>query len=56
MAQTTHDKKMEKRKETLSLPCRGRKLFMTDKNNETTMRTEIFKHGNLAEEVKIESD
>lgn len=35
---------------------RGRKMLMNDKGNEQVLRTEIFKHANMNEEVKIDGD
>jgi len=36
-------RKAEKKKTQLSLPCRGRKMFMTDKVNDQYIRAEVFK-------------
>ena len=56
MAKSANQKKTEKKKTNLSLPMRGRRMLMNDKDNEQVLRTEIFKHANMNEGKKIEGD
>lgn len=46
-------KKAEKKKAHLSLPMRGRHVYIGDKTRDQYMRCEFFKQANETEEVKV---
>lgn len=56
MAKSVNDQKKEERKKTISLPMRGRRMFMNEKTNDAALRTEIFKQANSSEEQKIDHE
>jgi len=47
-------KKAEKKKTNLSLPMRGRHMYIGDKTRDQFMRCEILKHANENEETNLE--
>jgi hypothetical protein len=51
MAKQATLKKAEKKKTNLSLPMRGRHMFIGDKTRDQYMRCEFFKQANENEEV-----
>ena len=49
LAKQAAQKKAEKRRNHLSLPMRGRQLYIGDKQQEQIMRCELFRQANEAE-------
>jgi uncharacterized protein with gpF-like domain len=46
--------KAEKKRTTVSLPMRGRHIYITDKTRDQYMRAEVFKQANENEEINME--